>query len=366
MRISRIAYLILLLPLILGLSFSAAEAKKHRKYKKHRVHKVHKKHKAHKKRRVRRRRKVHKRNRAKPKAARHSPIARKIFGRQLHPAPGPARAIGSYARGCLAGGEALPVTGKTWQHMRLSRNRNWGHPKLIKLVERLANESHEKDGWSGLLVGDLTQPMGGPMLSGHASHQIGLDVDIWLNPMPDRVLTKRERENISAVSMLDKARVAVDPAKWTEGHFKLLKRAASYKQVTRVFVHPAIKKALCDTAEKDRGWLEKVRPYWGHHYHFHIRMRCPSNSKNCENQPAPPSGDGCGKELTQWLARVKPPTHPVPKKKKSAPKHNTTLAKLPRECAKLVGVNPYEKGPVLADVVPLPTRRPVPGNSGKN
>ena len=63
--------------------------------------------------------------------------------------------------------------------MRLSRNRNWGHPKLVEFLERLSAKG-AKVGWPGLLVGDMAQPRGGPMLTGHASHQVGLDADIWL------------------------------------------------------------------------------------------------------------------------------------------------------------------------------------------
>src|SRR5215813_5151621 len=51
-----------------------------------------------------------------------------------------ARSIGFYTKGCLAGGVALPINGKTWQVMRLSRNRNWGHPELIAFLERLATK----------------------------------------------------------------------------------------------------------------------------------------------------------------------------------------------------------------------------------
>ena len=112
-----------------------------------------------------------------------------------------AAVIGSYAKGCLAGGTALPIDGPAWQAMRLSRNRVWGHPELIAFIERLAIGARA-DGWPGLLVGDMAQPRGGPMRTGHASHQIGLDVDLWLTPMPDRRLTGEERETISAVSML--------------------------------------------------------------------------------------------------------------------------------------------------------------------
>ncbi|HRN84971.1 MAG TPA: penicillin-insensitive murein endopeptidase, partial [Hyphomicrobium sp.] len=128
-----------------------------------------------------------------------APTAKQLFGTVKTGAPIAARAVGFYAKGCLAGAKALAVDGPGWQVMRLSRNRNWGHPKLISLVERLARETTETGEWPGLLVGDISQPRGGPMVSGHSSHQVGLDADVWLTPMPDRTLTKREREDMSAV-----------------------------------------------------------------------------------------------------------------------------------------------------------------------
>ena len=128
---------------------------------------------------------------AKPDDA--STPAKELFGRKTTPAPLQTRTIGFYAKGCLAGGVALPINGETWQVMRLSRNRNWGHPSLLEFLERLADQA-PKTGWHGLLVGDMSQPRGGPMLTGHASHQVGLDVDIWLTPMPDHELSRAERE----------------------------------------------------------------------------------------------------------------------------------------------------------------------------
>ena len=142
---------------------------------------------------------------------RAGPPAKVLFGAAKTPAPLAARAIGFYAKGCLAGAAALPIDGPAWQAMRLSRNRNWGHPELVGLVEKLAIEAKAHDGWPGLLVGDLSQPRGGPMLTGHASHQVGLDADIWLTPMPDRRLTEKEREDLSATSMLAADKVSVDP-----------------------------------------------------------------------------------------------------------------------------------------------------------
>lgn len=284
--------------------------------------------------------------------------AKQLFGAAKVPSPLASRAIGSYARGCLSGGVALPIDGPAWQAMRLSRNRNWGHPKLIALVERFAKDAQKKDGWPGLLVGDISQPRGGPMLTGHASHQLGLDADVWLTPMPDRRLSKKERENISATSMLDKTDLAVDPKVFTEKHVKLIKRAASYPQVERIFVHPAIKKALCEAAGTDRGWLGKVRPIGGHYYHFHIRMACPPGYGGCKPQTPPTGEDGCTTEVDQWLARLAPPKTPPPplpaghKPKPRPPKPQIVLNDLPQECTAVL-----ESGP---DGVAVPPEAIVP------
>jgi penicillin-insensitive murein endopeptidase len=257
--------------------------------------------------------------------------AKELFGTVGVPASLAARAIGFYSRGCLAGAKALPVDGKTWQVMRLSRNRNWGHPALIAYLEKLAAAAPGL-GWRGLLVGDLAQPRGGPMLTGHASHQIGLDADIWLTPMPNRKLSTKEREDISAQSMLKDNGVEVDARLWTAAHARLIRRAALDREVERIFVHPAIKQALCTSAGTDRAWLSKVRPYWGHHYHFHVRLDCPPGSEGCRPQDPPGSGDGCGAEVKEWLAKVRPRPEPATPAKPAKPKPPMPLSALPAEC----------------------------------
>src|SRR6267378_1783518 len=171
--------------------------------------------------------------------------AKELFGRKVLPSAMPTRVVGFYAKGCIAGAEALPINGETWQVMRLSRNRNWAHPKMVALLERLAAKAHKDAGWPGILVGDMSQPRGGPMFTGHASHQVGLDADIWLTPMPDRELSRNEREEMSAVMMVREDRKDVDPNVWTPAHAALIKAAAQDAQVLRIFVNPAIKRALC-------------------------------------------------------------------------------------------------------------------------
>lgn len=273
--------------------------------------------------------------------------AKKLFGAKKRAANLQPQSFGYYTKGCIAGAAQLPVTGPAWQAMRLGRNRNWGHPDLIALIERLATEAKANDGWNGLLVGDMSQPRGGPMTSGHASHQVGLDADIWLTPMPNRVLSRKERASISArLMVLDRKRI--NPKRWTNAHNRLIRRAASYPQVQRIFVHPPIKKALCDWSKGQpnrAAWLRKVRAYYGHNYHFHIRMRCPKGATNCRSQaePRPKDGTGCGKELAYWYSDVpwvrkkyKPPIRfidgiPLPRKKPKRRKPKT-LASLPNAC----------------------------------
>ena len=128
--------------------------------------------------------------------------AKELFARKPTAANMQARSIGFYTRGCLAGGVALPINGKTWQVMRLSRARNWGHPDLVAFMERLAEKVPKVSNWPGLLVGDMAQARGGPMLTGHTSHQVGLDADIWLTPMPKTPLSREEREEMSATNVV--------------------------------------------------------------------------------------------------------------------------------------------------------------------
>jgi penicillin-insensitive murein DD-endopeptidase len=256
--------------------------------------------------------------------------ARELFGRRATPAAMTTRSIGGYSKGCIAGAVQLPINGPNWQVMRLSRNRNWGHPNLIRFLERLSANA-AKVGWPGLLVGDMSQPRGGPMLTGHASHQIGLDADIWLRPMPDHELTTKEREETSSTNVVAADRLDVDRSVWTPAHGNLIRAAAEDPEVERIFVNAAIKKELCREAGEERSWLEKVRPWWGHDYHFHVRLLCPANSPDCKPQPPPPAGDGCGKDLDFWFTEAA--LHPPPPAEKPTP---ITMAQLPPACREVL------------------------------
>ncbi|GAC1334236.1 MAG: penicillin-insensitive murein endopeptidase [Beijerinckiaceae bacterium] len=259
--------------------------------------------------------------------------AKELFGRRTAPASLEARSIGFYAHGCLAGAQALPVDGAAWQVMRLSRNRNWGHPALIDFLERFAKRVPKVNGWPGILVGDMSQPRGGPMLTGHASHQVGLDADIWLTPMPDRTLSREEREEMSATNVVRDDGRDVNSA-WTPQHLELIKAAAEDKSVQRIFVNAAIKKAICRQAKGDRSWLAKVRPMYGHNYHFHVRMACPKGESGCKDQDPVPGGEQCdAKSLAYWFSdRV---LHPRPNPN-AKPRPPLTMAALPAECRRVL------------------------------
>ena len=260
-------------------------------------------------------------------------LAKSAFGAQPAPSAQAATPLGSYAKGCAAGNVALPETGPTWQAMRLSRNRNWGHPQLVDFVQDLSRDA-ARNGWAGLYVGDLSQPRGGPMLTGHRSHQIGLDADIWLYPTTRMDLSRGERESLSAISM-QRASGAFVNDRWTPRHMALVRAAAEDPRTARIFIFPGAKVAMCDAATGDRSWLRKVRPWYGHHYHMHVRLACPRGAAGCEDQTPPPPGDGCD-DARQWQRNILNPPPPAPRDPNAPapqPRRELTVADLPQQCS---------------------------------
>jgi len=260
--------------------------------------------------------------------------AKKLFGTKSTASAQRPSAFGSYAKGCIAGAEQLPETGPTWQAMRLSRNRNWGHPELIDMVTKLSQFAARQPGWNGLYIGDMSQPRGGPMLTGHRSHQIGLDADIWMLPPTSLNLSRKQRENISSISTRRSGGAYVNDA-WTRSHHEIIKAAAKDPRVERIFVFPGAKVQMCADEKGDRSYLNKIRPWWGHHYHFHVRLACPKGAAGCRNQAPPPAGDGCA-DARQWQANILNPPKAAPKPAKPATprpaRRELVLADLPAQC----------------------------------
>ncbi len=266
--------------------------------------------------------------------------ANQLFGAKTTASNQPPAPLGFYSNGCLAGGEALAETGAHWQAMRLSRNRNWGHPDTIDYIKTIAKQVAELDGWAGLYIGDISQPRGGPMTSGHQSHQLGLDVDIWLYP-PNRLdLTQDEREALSAVSVRSEDSKSVNN-NWTQTHMQVLKIAASDPRVDRIFITPPAKIFMCAHASKDpsqREWLQKIRPYWQHNYHFHVRLKCPAGTPDCQRQSPDvqslsKGGDGCDETLQWWVTEaLKPKPPPDPDAPPPRTVRDYIMADLPAQC----------------------------------
>ena len=261
--------------------------------------------------------------------------AKKLFGAKSRASSQSPTAYGGYANGCLAGAQQLPETGPTWQAMRLSRNRNWAHPETVDMVKKLSAFAATQPGWKGIYVGDLSQPRGGPMLTGHRSHQIGLDADIWMLPPQSLNLSVKQREKISSISTR-RAKGAYVNENWTRAHHQILKAAAKDPRVARIFVFPGAKVQMCQDEKGDRSYLRKIRPWYGHHYHFHVRLNCPKGLAGCVNQKAPPAGDGCA-DAREWQRNILNPPPPDPNPPKRKPRRELLLADLPAQCVSVLG-----------------------------
>jgi penicillin-insensitive murein endopeptidase len=250
------------------------------------------------------------------------------WGEMSAPSAGEPEAIGGYAAGCVAGADTLPLDGDGYQVMRPSRNRHYGHPTLVAFVERLAGRV-ERQGLGRLLVGDLSQPRGGPAAYGHASHQSGLDVDIWFRLLPRDAdpLTRQQTEQMAMESVVSAADGVLDRKRWDRRYGELLRLAATAPEVDRIFVNPIIKQALCSGGERGE-WLGKLRPWWGHDQHFHVRLRCPADSPGCETQKPIPPGDGCEEDLDGWVREIQLAL----KRPKPAPP-DRSATRLPLACA---------------------------------
>ncbi|MBR2573367.1 MAG: penicillin-insensitive murein endopeptidase [Loktanella sp.] len=264
-------------------------------------------------------------------------VAKVLFGAAPRPTAQSPAALGGYSQGCQAGAVALPETGPTWQAMRLSRNRNWAQPVTVDYVQDLSRFAATLPGWNGIYVGDLSQPRGGPMLTGHASHQTGLDADIWMLPATRLDLSRAEREAISSISMR-RANGAYVNSDWTPQHEALIRAAASDPRTARIFVFPGAKVAMCQNATVDRSWLNKVRPWYGHHYHFHVRLNCPAGDATCVDQAPPPAGDGCA-EAQDWVNTILNPPPPDPTAPPALPRGELTMASLPGQCLGVLNAN---------------------------
>ena len=266
-----------------------------------------------------------------------------VFAQQMKwnqfdtPSLGKVAAIGSYANGCLAGAKALPLIGEGYQVIRTERHRYYGHPQLVAFITNFAKQT-QAAGMNDILIGDISMARGGNFESGHSSHQVGLDADIWFR-QAEQTLTKDARETPQKLDLVDKLAFNVNQD-WQAHHGTMIRLAAESSEVARIFVNPAIKQQLCNMDWQDDSWLTKVRPWWGHSLHMHVRLACPENDALCQNQKAPPTGTGCD-ELDWWRKQIlasneasKQPKYKSKSKQKSKPKSKNVKVK-PEQCQTL-------------------------------
>ncbi len=239
------------------------------------------------------------------------------WSQQRAPKNGPPQSIGAYNAGCLQGAVALPPEGLGFEVMHLHRHRYFGHPTLVDFVRRLAEQALAQ-GLPVLLVGDLAQARGGPTPSDHGSHQSGLDVDVaYTRPAPklSSPIAAAAREELQPPAVVDLTTHRLTAA-WSPQIADLIALAAEDSRVERIFVNASVKRELCALERSGTPWVAKLRPWWGHDDHFHVRLRCPAGSPECRMQPPVSAGDGCDATLEWWFrpeARRAGPTYrPAP------------------------------------------------------
>jgi penicillin-insensitive murein endopeptidase len=245
---------------------------------------------------------------------------------------------GAYAGGCLHGAQSILDDQGDFFLMRTSRRRHYAHPSMRAFLKAFSRQikAHQL---GLLLVGDIGQARGGPTLKGHASHQVGLDADIWFwLDAAARIgkLSQPGRQQLSAISMLNGKRNGINRQRFGARQIAALRLAAKDPSVQRVFVNPHIKNELCQVT-RNAAWLEKIRPWWGHHYHFHVRLACPAAESQCRVQAAVPKGAGCGKALTWWFGKEAADTLrkniEAARQKTDRQRLADKLAKLPASCS---------------------------------
>ena len=251
------------------------------------------------------------------------------WGQVTAPTPGPPQSIGFYSAGCLQGAQALPLEGPGYEAIRISRNRYWGQPATLDFIKTLAEEVHVA-GQAHLYIGDIGQPRGGPAPSGHASHQTGLDADIWFERQPGPRMAAAQRENPRLRSLVLPDDSGIDDSVFTQQHVTLLRLAAQMPNLDRLFVNKWIKQRLCQTVTGNRSWLRKVVVWAGHDEHFHVRLYCPPGNPQCRPQAGYYADDGCGEPLDLWF------THPPVRLPPPGTPHVPYRPKLPAACAQVL------------------------------
>jgi penicillin-insensitive murein endopeptidase len=203
------------------------------------------------------------------------------------------QAIGFYSNGRLHAASSLAMDGPGYMHFNVERNRHYGTAGLITLLESAAAEIREKrpEG-ERLQIGDIAAEHGG-VVSGHVSHQNGLDADLIYFRLDHLEAWASGDHFVTPKGTLSDN---FD----TERNFELIHILVASGRVNRIFMDPVIKKGFCSYAAAHGGinsaadTLRRMSPYPNHQDHMHVRLTCPPTSPQCQAQtPEVPAGDGC-------------------------------------------------------------------------
>lgn len=214
------------------------------------------------------------------------------------PTSGESQIFGTYQAGCIAGAQALSFDGTGYFVVHKSHARYYGHPTMIAYLSDLGKKM-DRNLYPKIAIEDISYPRGGPFLTGHSSHQVGLDVDISLVGAKS-IPSMAESENWASPSFVHDRKILLPT--WGKEQTQLVELAASAPEVNRIFVAPAIKKYFCEN-KANAPWLYKLRSWWGHDDHIHVRLNCPATSPDCKSQaPLDTLKNSCGAELDWWYS----------------------------------------------------------------
>ena len=223
-------------------------------------------------------------------ARRRGHARERVVRRRRGPEPRqPAHRHRRLRRGCIAGAVPLPADGPGWQVMRPSRNRAWGHP----------TSSTSSSAW----------PRGQSLTAGRASWSA-----TWASRAaadahrprlaPDRARRRRlAHADARPHAHARRARgTCLRPSPCRTGVWRSTRRfgrgqAALWSVVRRCSPRSSRpsstrpSRGRCRGSGRDRGWLAKVRPWYGHDDHMHVRLRCPADEPLCRDQDPPPRGE---------------------------------------------------------------------------
>lgn len=234
-------------------------------------------------------------------------------------------AIGEYALGCLSGAQTFTGQEKGIILSQTKRGRYWGHPDLINLLTRAGEEFHKKK--MSLIIGDLSQSRGGPTITGHNSHQTGLDVDVWFQ-MPS-IKEKMSFKTIETEDMKPQSDLNAD-------QIKMIQFFARDPSVERIFINPGFKKKLCSTSAPYKLSADehhRLRAWYGHDDHIHVRLKCPVDSPLCVSQKPIPDGDGCDENLEWWFTEEAKAGDPDISWEELKQLYLNKVEKLPAQCS---------------------------------